>query len=348
MRYSLILSLFLVLFCTSCRKSSCNYCVEGADEFVLDSYRIRQGKLAILDMKGVPLGEMPFGALAEYKDTIANGDILNIAVYHPTRCDLMETIEHINKTIGFHVRNGYVDLTDIEPIYVEGLTLDEARAKLEGAYREQVQDIELFITYRDRLTRKVELSGMVAVSQIPVDGKIRLYEILSQAKLPTDANYYTSYVLRNGRKLPVDLHLLMIEGDMDQNIVMRGGDKVHIARPEDSRVIVMGEVQRPVPVDLPYGHISLREALVEAGGIPYTGDKNAIQVIRGGLVNPKIYVLSWEHIIRLPNESLLLIPGDTVYVAEKPITSWNRFISQLLPSLGGLQSGYSTYTLFAP
>jgi polysaccharide export outer membrane protein len=29
------------------------------------------------------------------------------------------------------------------------------------------------------------------------------------------------------------------------------------------------------------------------------------------------------------------MPGDIVYVAAKPITEWNRFISQLLPLFGG-------------
>ena len=31
------------------------------------------------------------------------------------------------------------------------------------------------------------------------------------------------------------------------------------------------------------------------------------------------------------------MPGDIVYVAAKPITEWNRFISQLLPSFAGLE-----------
>lgn len=130
---------------------------------------------------------------------------------------------------------------------------------------------------------------------------------------------------------------------MSQNIVMRGGDKIFIANKVDSSVMVMGEVNLPRPVHLPYGFMSLREALVNAGGIPFTGDKHHIQVIRGNFQCPKIYVLAWEHIIHLPNDSLLLIPGDTVYVSATPITEWNRFISQLLPSAQAFQTGNSVY-----
>ena len=130
---------------------------------------------------------------------------------------------------------------------------------------------------------------------------------------------------------------------MTQNIVMRGGDKIFIANPSDSTVMVMGEVGSPRIVNLPYGFVSIREALVMAGGIPFTGNRNSIQVIRGNLQNPKIYILSWEHIIHLPNDSLLLMPGDTVYVSEKPITQWNRFIDQLLPSCVGVMNAFGTY-----
>ena len=106
-----------------------------------------------------------------------------------------------------------------------------------------------------------------------------------------------SYVARCGRPLAVDLYKLINEGDMCQNIVMRGGDKIFIANKADSNVMVMGEVNIPRPVHLPYGFMSLREALVHAGGIPFTGDKKHIQVIRGNLQCPKIYVLAWEHIV---------------------------------------------------
>jgi hypothetical protein len=42
-------------------------------------------------------------------------------------------------------------LPDIPPVQVEGLTLDQAKEKLQDEYRRQIQDVELFITYHDRL-----------------------------------------------------------------------------------------------------------------------------------------------------------------------------------------------------
>lgn len=338
--------LLLLLICTGCCCSEPAYfCVEGADEFVIDSYKIRQGKLAILEMEGKDIGELPDDAMWEYKDSIAEDDILNIIIYHPSRRDLIESVSFINEQIGFRVYKGYIDLPDIPSVQVAGLTLDEARLSLKQEYDNHIKDVEVFVSYKDRLTRKVELTGLVSVPFIPVDGKIRLYEILALAHVPNNANFFKSYVVRGCRPLAIDMYKLMHEGDMCQNIVMHGGDKVFIANPSDTTVMVMGEVLVPKPVPVPYGFISLREALVVAGGIPFTGDRNCIQVIRGNLIHPKIYSLSWNHIIHLPNDSLLLMPGDTVYVSEKPITQWNRFISQLLPSFTGFSVGYEAYLL---
>lgn len=341
------LLLLPLLLLGSCHRCCYDYAVMGADEFVIDSYNIRRGKFAILEMEGIEVAEIDEDAMLEYKDVIAEDDILNIVVYHPKRKDLMEAVQFINKSVGgFRVTNGKVDLPDIPPVVVEGMTLEEARLEIQDEFRKQIQDVEVFVTYENRLTRKVELTGMVAHANVPVDGKMRLYDVIANAHIPPDANLFQSYVIRDGCPLAVDLYKLINEGDMCQNIVMRGGDKIFIANKLDSSVMVMGEVNVPRPVNLPYGFMSLREALVHAGGIPFTGDKHHIQVIRGNLQCPKIYVLAWEHIIHLPNDSLLLIPGDTVYVSATPITEWNRFISQLLPSAQVFQTGSGVYEIF--
>lgn len=329
---------WIVAFCLVLLEAACTNPpyrgreVLGADEFVMDSYRIREGKFSILQMEGREYQDFSSNLLEDYQDTINEGDVLQVAIYHPTRSDLSASVEKIGHLVGYPVMQGKIQLPDLEPVEVEGLTLSEARAFLQEKYREQIRDIDVFLAYKERIEKKVELAGLVQVPSIPVDGRLRLFEALSIAKVPTNANLFKSYVVREGELLPVDLYKLLKEGDMEQNIVMHGGDKVYIADPSASTLMVLGEVGKERVVDVPDGFMTLRKALAEAGGIANTGDKSYIQIIRGNILHPKIYTLHWEHVIRLPNDSMLLIPGDIVYVAATPITEWNRFVNQLIPT----------------
>lgn len=323
----------LLFFAASCTSPCCyNYCTQGAAEFVLDSYKIQEGKFSILEMEGECIPPLPCELLREYVDQIDEDDVLRIAVFHPTRKDLSDAVSCVGAQIGYRVTNGAIRMPGLDPICVRGLSIDEARVAIQKAYDSQLSHAEVFIEYGARLHSQVELTGCVGISSIPVNGRIRLYEVLSIAKIPPDANLFKSYVVRDCHLLPVDLQRLVREGDMSQNIVMRPKDKIFIADQMSASVLVMGEVCAPRAIAVPTGTISLREALAVAGGIPFTGNKRCIQVIRGNIVCPKIYQLSWNHITYLPNDSLLLMPGDTVYISENPVTRWNRFIDQLLPS----------------
>lgn len=323
--------LFFALF-SSCTGPYMGKDLFGADEFVMDSYRIREGKIAILELEGKNLESLNPSFLEEYPDAIHEGDFLEIMVYAPKRKDISEAVDWIGKRLGYPVIDGKIFLPDLEPVTVAGLSLIQAKEKIQAQYQDQIKDTEVFISYKDRMIQKVELAGLVRISSVPVDGKVRLFEVLAKAQIPSNANLFKSYVIRDETILSLDMNRLVKEGDMSQNIVMRGGDKIYIADPESATLMVMGEVGREKVIPLLSGSIPLRQALAEAGGIPYTGDRSYIQVIRGNILHPKIYTLSWEHVIHLPNDSLLLMPGDIVYVAAKPITEWNRFISQLLPS----------------
>jgi polysaccharide export outer membrane protein len=307
----------------------------GADEFVLDSYKIREGKFSILEMGGICAEELDEKLLNEYQDRIHEDDVLSIILYNPKRPDVVQAVQNIGAAVGYRVVNGAILIPDLGTVAVAGLSLEEARAKIQERYNQEIRDSEVFVSYKERIVRKVELMGLTGLSSVPVDGKIRLYDLLSKARIPIDANLFKSYVLRDGKMVSVDLRKLIKEGDMSQNIVMHGGDKVYIADAASATVMIMGEVGREMTLPVPNGFLPVRQALAQAGGIPYTGDKSYIQVIRGSIAKPKIYTLNWEHVIHLPNESLLLMPGDIVYVAAKPITEWNRFISQLLPSFSG-------------
>lgn len=343
MRWILLISVFISACTSPCRY---NYCIEGAQEFVLDSYQIAQGKFSILELEGKCVECLPPVYLEEYEDVIDEDDTLKIALFHPTRNDLANSVTSIGCSVGYRVVNGVIHLPGIEPAYVLGLTLDEARQMIQAMYAREIANVDIFLEYSERFHSKVELIGAVRIPEIPINGRIRLYEVLSLAGLAPGANLFKSYVVRCGEILPVDLNKLVHEGDMCQNIVMQPKDKIFIADPMDSTVMVLGEVGLAQVIPVPSGSISLREAIAAAGGIPFTGDKRCIQVIRGNIINPKIYRLSWNHITYLPNNSLLLMPGDTVYISEKPITKWNRFIEQLLPSSLLIDLGIKTRGVF--
>ena len=325
---------YLVLLCLlGCSQAAYHSSDQvGADELIMDSYKIRQGKFSILQLEGKEFVELPPEFLQEYEDLIQNGDVLSVAIFHPTRSDMISVVGFLSQTVGFRVHEGKIKLPDLVPISVAGLTLEQAAGKIEEAYGKEIQDVQIFLGYKDRLERKVELGGLVFLAAIPVDGKIRLFEVLSKAKVPPQANLFKSYMVRADVMVPVDFYKLLKEGDMSQNVVMRGGDKIYVADPSASTIMVLGEVGKERLIEIPDGFMTIRQALAAAGGIPFTGNKSYIQVIRGTIMNPKIYTLSWDHVIHLPSDSLLLMPGDIVYVAPTPITEWNRFMSQLLPT----------------
>ncbi|MCH9625314.1 MAG: hypothetical protein S4CHLAM123_04850 [Chlamydiales bacterium] len=346
MRVIFLILLLPSLFTSCAPTCSYKYCMEGAQEFVLDSYQIAQGKFSILELEGECPDYLPSFFLEEYQDTIDEDDVLSIALFHPSRQDLVEAVGSVGRTVGYRVINGRIFLPLIESVPLQGLTLEQARSQIQSLYNAQISNVDVFLEYAERLHSKVELTGAVKVPEIPINGRMRLYEVLSVAGVPPDANLFKSYVVRDGYILPVDLYKLMHQGDMSQNIVMRPQDKIFIANPMAATVTVLGEVGLAQIIPVPTGSISLREAIAAAGGIPFTGDKRCIQVIRGNILHPKIYRLSWNHITYLPNDSLLLMPGDTVYITEKPITKWNRFIEQLLPSSLLIDLGLKTRGVF--
>lgn len=327
--------LILIVFagCTNPPYKGGDLC--GPEEFVMDSYKIREGKFGILEMEGWSYEPFDEVLLEDYKDLIHEGDLLQVAVYHPSRTDIQAAVQSIGSTIGFRVAHGKIALPDLEPVKVEGLTLDEAREAIQSEYLKNIHNVEVFVAYKERTERKIELAGLVSIPTMPVDGRLRLFETLALARVPTNANFFKSYVVRDNCLLPVDLHKLVKEGDMCQNIVMRGGDKIYIADPTSSSLMVLGEVGKPRVIDLPNGFMTLTQALGEAGGLQISADRRYIQVIRGSIVCPKIYTLHWNHLIHLPAGSMLLIPGDIVYVAATPLTEWYRFVNQILPTIIG-------------
>lgn len=106
-------------------------------------------------------------------------------------------------------------------------------------------------------------------------------------------------------------------------------------------VYIAGEIREPGRFPLPFDNrATLADALFDAGGPdPMRGDQRQIYILRADTMagymrdviayrldagNPANLVLATRMELR---------PGDILYVAEQPVTRWNRVISQLLPTI---------------
>lgn len=316
----------------------------GIDDFAEDSRYIDAGKYAILEFEN---GEedLPTSIVCS-EERIIEGDELSITLYSPERPDRMQALELIDNRVGFRVCDGKICIPQLPTLLVAGKTLKEVKDEIQSVYDRQMKNIQVYVGFKQRRERTVGIIG-TGVPFVSIDSRTRLSEVLARADLPPYANLFKSYLVRDEENLQVDFYKLIHEGDETQNVIVQGGDQIYIAKPDAASIMVTGEIgSRLIPV--PYGFTSLSEALAMAGGIPFTGDKSHIYVIRGELKRPKIYEFSLEEALHRPVRSLLLMPGDIVYLAETPITQWNRFISQLQVSARCCFSGYGVYSIFSP
>lgn len=102
-------------------------------------------------------------------------------------------------------------------------------------------------------------------------------------------------------------------------------------------VYLTGEVAQQGRFPLPFGrHATLADALFTQGGaLPETGNPAAIYLLRGdaqGAVSA--YHLDGSNAVNLLHATVIeLRPNDIVFVAQQPVTRWNRTLQQMIPSL---------------
>ena len=130
---------------------------------------------------------------------------------------------------------------------------------------------------------------------------------------------------------------------MSQNRLLQHNDIIHVPRNDATKVFVMGEVNNPATLPINRSGLTLAEALANVGGFnEMTAEASGIFVLRASNDNTKIadvYQLDASNAIALILATQFqLKPMDLVYVTSAPIARWNKVISLLLPTVGGLSS----------
>lgn len=110
---------------------------------------------------------------------------------------------------------------------------------------------------------------------------------------------------------------------------------VRVADFRSKKIYIFGEVMKPGILPLNDQPMSITDAITLAGSFDANAaDTRHIYVIRGCFTNPKIYWLDAKTPIELLlGEKFQLQPDDILYVSAAVVTRWNRFLSQMLPTM---------------
>ena len=280
----------------------------------------------------------------EYEYQIGVGDVLSIVVWdHPELTAPFGSFNDVQEQGNVVREDGSIFYPFVGDLSVEGKTASDVQRELASKLANFIESPQLdvrVVTYRSQrffVTGRVEKPGTFPVTDVPV----RVLEALGLAGgiLP-EADLFDVTLSRGNASFNIPLFDILYQGDLTGNALLMNGDVLHIAPNELRRVFVMGEVVRPSTLPMTNREMSLTQALGEVGGIQEArADGRGVYVIRNSEFEDLIdvYQLDMSEAWALAlGDEFILQPRDIVYVSAAPITRWNRWVSNVLPSLQGL------------
>jgi polysaccharide biosynthesis/export protein len=197
-------------------------------------------------------------------------------------------------------------------------------------------------TYR---SKRVYLDGEVKTPGVQVlnDMAMTLPEAINRAGGFTDkADRSQVAVTRGDNTVVVDMPDMIRKGVNPDRIILRDGDLVRVFSGVDSKVFVIGEVQKPGGVMFNNGRMSLNQALGDAGGISQvSGDASQVYVVRGrDAAKPVVYHLDASSASAMATaDAFELKPNDVVFVDASALVKWSRVIGLILPATQAAAAG---------
>jgi polysaccharide biosynthesis/export protein len=240
--------------------------------------------------------------------------------------------------------DGTVGLPLVGNVKVGGLTITQAQKHVQDVYATFINNPSVTVQLVAPQSLRYYLLGEFAQPGVKYPGHaLDLLDALSLGGSVNLANadLYQAYVAKGTRKLPIDLHALLVDGDLSQNIVLDSGDTIVIPPSSTEDAFVFGSVGKPGAVPFQAGSLSLLQALSVADMdlLNYSASKlGQIHIIRSNGNKAQFIVVDAGKIVQGQALPFQLEPGDIVFVPPNGLASWNQVMNLLLPSLNTVNS----------
>lgn len=210
---------------------------------------------------------------------------------------------------------GYIRIPYLGPVYVNGLTMEEATSRITKQLSTIYGGIKSGNTFVQMSLGTIRSIKVLLIGEIDRPGSYTLPSLATVANAlyvsggPNEnGSFRDIQVIRNGAPLArFDLYDFLTNGDLTNNIVLQDQDIVKV-NPYKTRVELLGEVKRPAIFEAKDSE-SLQDILNFAGG--YT-DKSLRDIVRATRINNKE-----REVVNIPADQIAtfkLRSGDKIFV----------------------------------
>jgi polysaccharide export outer membrane protein len=185
-------------------------------------------------------------------------------------------------TVQMPVRpDGRISFPLIGDIHAQGLTPAQLKDTITKKLRKYITDANVTVIVRTINSINISVAGQVREpGTYKVNRPITLMHLFSMAKGFTEkADLRKSYLLRNGKKLRIDIYALVREDNFSQNVWLKPNDFVFIHDNFESRINITGEVARPQVITYKEG-MTIMDAILLAGGLTDVAKANGTKIYR--------------------------------------------------------------------
>jgi len=225
--------------------------------------------------------------------------------------------------------DGNIPAPFIGTIRAAGRTIEELRQEIVGEMKKVLLIKEPIVSVEIISIRKIRASAGGAITR-PDIYEIRpgetVLDLLQHGGGPFfdgRSSLKRAFIRHKGSRevVPVDLHAMLIMGDMSQNYVIQDGDELVIPEENRNRIVVDGVVRTPTVIQY-REPMRVLEAVNMAGGeVPYKTRMSRVQVIREITGRPGNYVSIECDLVAFKTkgdakQNILLEAGDIVYVPD--------------------------------
>tara|TARA_B100000035_G_scaffold281042_1_gene261687 strand:- start:741 stop:1931 length:1191 start_codon:yes stop_codon:yes gene_type:complete len=287
---------------------------------------------------------------------IGAGDRLFIYVYGETErlSASLAAGAAINPIFEKYVRDdGTIFYPNAGVISVENKTVEEVRSLLSKRLSSVLNNPQVDVSVSQFNSKKVTASGLFRnpgtypITTVPMTlnhlmANANGFSTLSEAPGDLTNIKFT----RDGYIYNIDYEFLSRNSQIQNLIYLKDGDVIHLPDSQDKLVHILGEASAPRSISITRKTISLSSALSQANGLDRnTAKTKDVYIYRASDFEgkPRIFKANLSN----PNGYLLaanfnLESQDIVYIGTRGVTSWSRFIQQLLPFTDILNSAQST------